>query len=39
MSEGASSVAQILTEPVSAPNVWTGGELSGDGRWIIRFTE
>jgi hypothetical protein len=37
--EGASSVAQTLTEPVSAPNVWTGEELSGDGRWIIRFTE
>src|SRR6478735_2488469 len=37
--EGASSVAQTLTEPVSAPNVWTGDELSGAGRWIIRFTE
>jgi hypothetical protein len=32
-------VAQTLTEPVSAPNVWTGDELSGAGRWIIRFTE
>jgi hypothetical protein len=37
--EGASSVAQILTEPVSAPNVWTGDELSGADRWVIRFTE
>ncbi len=29
----------ILTEPVSAPNVWRGHELAEDGRWIVRFTE
>jgi hypothetical protein len=37
--EGASPVAQILTEPVSAPSVWTGDELSGTGHWVIHFTE
>jgi hypothetical protein len=37
--EGASSVTEILTERVSAPNVWTGEELADAGRWIIRFTE
>jgi len=37
--EGASSVTEILTEPVSAPSVWTGDELADGGRWIIRFTE
>jgi hypothetical protein len=37
--EGASSVTEILTEPVLAPNVWRGDELTDDGRWIIRFTE
>jgi Taurine catabolism dioxygenase TauD, TfdA family len=37
--EGASSVADILTEPVSAPNVWTGDELADAGGWIIHFAE
>jgi hypothetical protein len=32
-------VTEILTERVSAPNVWTGDELADAGRWIIRFTE
>jgi hypothetical protein len=32
-------VTEILTEPVSAPNVWRGDELAGAGRWTIRFTE
>ena len=32
-------MTEILTEPVSAPNVWTGDELANAGRWIIRFTE
>ncbi len=32
-------MAEILTEPVSAPNVWRGDELTDNGRWIIRFTE
>ena len=37
--EGASSVTGILTEPVSAPNIWRGDELSDADRWITRFTE
>jgi hypothetical protein len=37
--EGASSVTEILTEPVSAANVWRGDELADGGRWIIRFAE
>jgi hypothetical protein len=37
--EGASSVTEILTEPVSAPNVWRGDDLAATGGWIIRFTE
>jgi Taurine catabolism dioxygenase TauD, TfdA family len=32
-------VTEILTEPVSAPNVWRGDELAEDGRWVIRLTE
>jgi len=32
-------VAEILTEPVSAVNVWRGDELADAGRWVIRFTE
>jgi hypothetical protein len=32
-------MTEILTEPVSAPNVWRGGELTDTGQWIIRFTE
>jgi hypothetical protein len=32
-------VAEILTEPVSAPSVWRGDELAGTDRWIIRLTE
>jgi hypothetical protein len=32
-------VTEILTEPVSAPNVWRGDELADTGRWIIRFAE
>jgi hypothetical protein len=32
-------VTEILTEPVSAPNVWRGDELADVGRWIIHFTE
>jgi hypothetical protein len=37
--EGASSVTEILTEPVSAPNVWRGGDLADTSGWIIRFAE
>src|SRR5215472_18594597 len=37
--EGGSSVAEILTEPVSAMNVWRGDEFADAGRWVIRFTE
>jgi hypothetical protein len=37
--EGASSVTEILTEPVSAPNVWRGDELGDAGRWTVPFTE
>lgn len=37
--EGASTVTEILTKQVSAPNVWSGDELADGGRWIIRFTE
>jgi hypothetical protein len=37
--EGVSSVTEILTEPVAAPNVWRGDELAEAGGWIIRFTE
>jgi hypothetical protein len=32
-------VTEVLTEPVSAPNVWSGDELADDGRWIIHFVE
>ncbi|MBO0814711.1 MAG: hypothetical protein J2P30_06115, partial [Actinobacteria bacterium] len=32
-------MTEILTEPVSAPNVWRGDELAGAGHWIVRFTE
>jgi Arc/MetJ-type ribon-helix-helix transcriptional regulator len=32
-------VTEILTEPVSAPNVWRGDELAETSQWIIRFTE
>jgi len=37
--EGASSVTEILIDPVSALNVWRGDELAGGSRWVIRFTE
>src|SRR5215472_10716023 len=37
--EGAYSVAEILTEPVSAPSVWRGDELTDSDRWIVRFTD
>ena len=32
-------MTEILTERVSAPNVWRGDELADTGRWIIRFAE
>ncbi len=32
-------MAEILTEPVSAPDVWRGDEIAGAGDWVIRFTE
>ena len=32
-------MTEILTKPVSAPNVWTGNELADACGWIIRFTE
>jgi hypothetical protein len=32
-------VTEILTEPVSAANVWRGDELADGGRWIIRFAD
>ena len=32
-------MTEILTEPVSAPNVWRGDELADADRWIIHFTE
>ena len=32
-------MTEILTEPVSAPNVWRGDEFADAGRWIIRFAE
>jgi hypothetical protein len=32
-------VTEIVTEPVSAPDVWRGDELADAGRWTIRFTE
>src|SRR5215472_3135581 len=35
----SSSVTEILTEPVSALNVWRGDEPADAGRWVIRFTE
>jgi hypothetical protein len=31
--------ADILTEPLVAPSVWRGDELSGSDGWIIHFTE
>jgi hypothetical protein len=37
--EGAFSVTEILTEPVSALNAWRGDELADAGGWLIRFTE
>ena len=37
--EGGSSVAEILTEPVSAMNVWRGDEFADAGRWLIGFSE
>jgi hypothetical protein len=39
VSEGATSVTDILTVPVSARSVWRGDELADTGRWIIHFTE
>src|SRR5215472_806934 len=35
----SSSVTEILTEPVSAMNVWRGDELADAGRWLIGFSE
>jgi hypothetical protein len=32
-------VTEILTEPVSAPNVWRRDDLADAGGWVIRFTE
>ncbi len=32
-------MTEVLTEPVSAPNVWSGDELADAGRWTIRLTE
>ena len=32
-------MAEILAEPVSAPNVWSADELAAAGNWIARFTE
>ena len=32
-------MTEILTEPVSTPNVWRGDELADAGRWIIPFEE
>jgi hypothetical protein len=32
-------VAEILTEPVSAPNVWRGDELADADGWIMHLTE
>jgi Taurine catabolism dioxygenase TauD, TfdA family len=32
-------MAEILTEPISAPNVWSGDELADADRWILHFTE
>jgi hypothetical protein len=32
-------VTEILTERVSAPNVWRGDEFADTRRWIIPFTE
>ncbi len=32
-------MTEILTEPVSAPSVWSGDELADIGRWVIHFTE
>jgi hypothetical protein len=32
-------MAEILAEPVTAANVWSGDELAAAGNWIIRFTE
>jgi len=37
--EGASAVTEVLTEPVSGPNVWRGDELADAGHWIAGFTE
>jgi len=35
----AFSVPEILTEPVSAPSVWSGDDLSDASRWIMQFAE
>jgi hypothetical protein len=32
-------VTEILTEPVSGPNVWRGDALADTDRWVARFTE
>ena len=32
-------MAEILTEPVAAPNLWRGDELGDTSRWIIPLTE
>jgi hypothetical protein len=31
--------AEVLTEPVAAPSVWRGDELTDAERWIVPFTE
>jgi hypothetical protein len=32
-------VTEVLTEPIAAPNVWSGSELTDTERWIVPFTE
>lgn len=32
-------MAEVLTEPVVAPSVWRGDELTNAERWIVPFTE
>ncbi len=32
-------MTEILTGPVSDPNVWRGDELGDAGRWTLHFTE
>ena len=39
MAKEVSFVTEILTEPVSGPNVWRGDALADTDRWVARFTE